>query len=105
MKKAPAGQIDGAGDLAHGLHRFHQRFLSDGWHSREKQAGIRVNRIVEQCVFVPHLHNGAQIHNSQPVADIFYNREVMRDCCFARKMRKVCTKNEKSMLQNCNIVL
>ena len=79
MKKAPAGQIDGAGDLAHGLHRFHQRFLSDGWHSREKQAGIRVNRIVEQCVFVPHLHNGAQIHNSQPVADIFYNREVMRD--------------------------
>lgn len=26
-------------------------------------------------------------------------------CCFARKMRKVCTKNEKSMLQNCNIVL
>lgn len=61
MKKAPAGQIDGAGDLAHGLHRFHQRFLSDGWHSREKQAGIRVNRIVEQCVFVPHLHNGAQI--------------------------------------------
>ena len=27
------------------------------------------------------------------------------ECCFARKMRKVCTKNEKSMLQNCNIVL
>ena len=26
-------------------------------------------------------------------------------CCFAKKMRKVCTKNEKSMLQNCNIVL
>lgn len=26
-------------------------------------------------------------------------------CCFSRKMRKVCTKNEKSMLQNCNIVL
>ena len=28
-----------------------------------------------------------------------------RRCCFAKKMRKVCTKNEKSMLQNCNIVL
>ena len=27
------------------------------------------------------------------------------NCCFAKKMRKVCTKNEKSMLQNCNIVL
>lgn len=44
-------------------------------------------------------------HEGAVAKEIFFVMEDGDICCFARKMRKVCTKNEKSMLQNCNIVL
>ena len=31
--------------------------------------------------------------------------ELLTGCCFLRRMRKFFTKNEKSMLQNCNKII